>query len=182
MNPSSNCRSGFCRPTSFRLNDEPRKRKVSPSTNCLSGFVGMSLIFSRVRVIQSAFSWMNCSIIAFVARMGARTVSVPSRSMISAMVLRLLRVNLSIWICMMNEKTRFHGFLSAEGEIWTPDQGLMSPLLIIIMEILKNNPQLNIVYENSVVTLTSVCPNSCATIPKFIPLFAHFLARQCLHW
>ena len=29
----------------------------------------------------------------------------------------------------IKEKTRLHGFLCAEGEIWTPDQGLMSPLL-----------------------------------------------------
>lgn len=69
------------------------------------------------------FLWMNVSIMACEARIGARTVSVPSRSMISAMVLRFVRVSLSIWICIIikNPLTRV---LCAEERFELSTEGL----------------------------------------------------------
>ena len=62
----------------------------------------MDFSLSRVLITQSDFSCTKELICACEIRIGARIVSVPLRSMMSAMVLRLLRMSLSICICINN--------------------------------------------------------------------------------
>jgi hypothetical protein len=82
-------KSGSLRTHQFQVKGRTEEKKSL-------AIVIMDFSFSRVRMIQSAFCWMNNSIMARELRIGARTVSVPSRSTTNARVLRLLRMNLSI--------------------------------------------------------------------------------------
>ena len=143
VNPLPNCRDGRCDCTSFKSKKEPRYKNFSPSTYCLVGGCLMVLSFSRVRMIQSAFCWMNASITACDTRIGARTESVPSRSTISAIVLRLLRVSLSIWICMIIKNPLTRVFVCRGGDLDSRPRAYESPALpLSYLGVLARAPQI----------------------------------------